>query len=145
MDSTIRKRQLYQNFLDKVPILSPLQKYERLTVADALESANFADGEEIVREGDLGDVFYIIVEGEAKVTQFASDGGAVEIARLKASDYFGEIALLTNRPRAATVTAVGNIKCVRLDRERFNRVLGPCEDILRRNMEAYNRYMANKI
>ena len=69
----------------------------------------------------------------------------IEIARLHNSDYFGEIALLTNRPRAATVMAVGTVKCCVLDRERFIRVMGPCEDILRRNMENYNRYMAEKI
>jgi len=145
MDSTIRKREMYESFLDKVPILEPLQKYERLTVADALEPANFKDGEVIVRQGDPGDVFYIIVEGEASVRQKDDSNEEKEIARLHSSEYFGEIALLTNRPRAATVIAIGDIQCVKLDRDRFNRVLGPCEDILRRNMEAYNRYMATQI
>jgi CRP-like cAMP-binding protein len=68
-----------------------------------------------------------------------------QVARLGVAAYFGEIALLTNRPRAATVTAVGALKCVGLDRDRFNRVLGPCEDILRRNMDSYNLYMQSKI
>ena len=61
------------------------------------------------------------------------------------SSYFGEVALLTDRPRAATVHAVGTCKCVKMDRERFNRVMGPCEDILRRNMDLYNLYMSTKI
>jgi len=68
-----------------------------------------------------------------------------QIATLHKSDYFGEIALLMNRPRSATVIAVNSLKCVGLDRERFNRVLGSCEDILRRNMENYNHFMASKI
>ena len=68
-----------------------------------------------------------------------------EVAKLGPSDYFGEIALLTDRPRAATVIAVSPLKCVKMDRERFNRVLGPCEDILRRNMEEYNAYMSKQI
>jgi cAMP-dependent protein kinase regulator len=58
---------------------------------------------------------------------------------LHSSEYFGEIALLTNRPRAATVVASGIVKTAMLDRERFNRLMGPCEDILRRNMQNYNR------
>ena len=58
------------------------------------------------------------------------------------SDYFGEIALLTDRPRAATVTARTQLKCVRLDRPRFERVLGPCVDILKRNMVNYNSYVS---
>lgn len=111
------------------------------------------------------------------------EGAAVEeqVGTLGPSDYFGEIALLTNRPRAASVISTTTLKCVKLDRDRyvvvvvaivlavrvlavvtlrchsssraslthvlvvlhlrFNRVLGPCEDILRRNMEMYNRYM----
>jgi cAMP-dependent protein kinase regulator len=68
-----------------------------------------------------------------------------EVARLYSSSYFGEVALLTDRPRAATVHAVGTCKCVKMDRERFNRVMGPCEDILRRNMDLYNLYMSTKI
>jgi cAMP-dependent protein kinase regulator len=55
------------------------------------------------------------VQGEAVVTQ-AKDGASTEVGRLHSSDYFGEIALLTNKPRAATVTAQGQLKCVKLDR-----------------------------
>jgi len=145
MDSTTRKRTMYEEFLDKVPILRPLLKYERLTVADALEPANYGSNEVVVRQGEPGDVFYIIVEGTAQVLQTDSMGIEKEVAKLGPSDYFGEIALLTDRPRAATVIAVSPLKCVKMDRERFNRVLGPCEDILRRNMEEYNAYMAKQI
>ncbi|KAL6050502.1 cAMP-dependent protein kinase type I-alpha regulatory subunit [Balamuthia mandrillaris] len=145
MGATIRKRKLYESFLEKVPILAPLSKYERLTVADALEPALFKDGEVIVHQGAEGDTFYIIVEGEVKVLQKQENGEAAEIARLHSSSYFGEISLLTNRPRAATVVAVGDCKCVKMDRDRFVRVMGPCEDILRRNMQVYNQYMSTKI
>lgn len=54
----------------------------------------------------------------------------------------GEIALLMNRPRAATVVACGPLKCVKLDRPRFERVLGPCSDILKRNIEQYNSFVS---
>jgi cAMP-dependent protein kinase regulator len=89
-------------------------------------------------------IFDIIVDGEAEVLQ-NRENGPEQIATLHKSDYFGEVALLTNRPRAATVVAVGTLKCIGLDRERFNRVLGPCENILRRNMENYNRYLSLSI
>eukprot|EP01092_Planopodium_desertum_P013212 TRINITY_DN6303_c0_g1_i4.p1 TRINITY_DN6303_c0_g1~~TRINITY_DN6303_c0_g1_i4.p1 ORF type:complete len:388 (+),score=30.05 TRINITY_DN6303_c0_g1_i4:38-1201(+) len=145
MNATKKKRSLYESFLARVPILSQLNKYERLTVADALQEASFKEGEVIVRQGERGDIFYIILEGEVSVTQKQSDGVTREVARLKTSDYFGEIALLTERPRAATVTSVGPVRCVQLDRARFNRVMGPCEDILRRNMEEYNKFMATNI
>lgn len=54
----------------------------------------------------------------------------------------GEIALLMNRPRAATVVARGPLKCVKLDRPRFERVLGPCSDILKRNIQQYNSFVS---
>ena len=54
----------------------------------------------------------------------------------------GEIALLLDRPRAATVVSRGPLKCVKLDRARFERVLGPCSDILKRNIGQYNSFVS---
>ena len=77
------------------------------------------------------------------MTQARSEGGeAEEGGQLGPSDYFGEIALMLDRPRAATVTAVGPLKCVKLDRARFERVLGPCSDILKRNIRQYNSFVS---
>ena len=116
-----------------------LDQYERLTMIDALVPVTFQDGDVIVQQGDPGDEFYIIEEGTAIVLQRRSaDEPQIEVGRLGPSDYFGEIALLLDRPRAATVVAKGPLKCVKLDRARFERLLGPCGDILKRNMEHYN-------
>nr|BAN20503.1 cAMP-dependent protein kinase R1 [Riptortus pedestris] len=143
MGSTIRKRKMYEGFLSRVSILESLDKWERLTVADALEPVSFSDGETIVRQGEPGDDFYIIVEGTALVLQCRGEGDtAVEVGKLGPSDYFGEIALLLDRPRAATVVAKGPLKCVKLDRARFERVLGPCADILKRNITQYNSFVS---
>ncbi|XP_008328754.1 cAMP-dependent protein kinase type I-alpha regulatory subunit [Cynoglossus semilaevis] len=143
MGSTLRKRKMYEEFLSKVSILESLDKWERLTVADALETVLFKDGQKIVVQGEPGDEFFIILEGTAAVLQRRSkDEEFVEVGRLGPSDYFGEIALLMNRPRAATVAACGPLKCVKLDRPRFERVLGPCSDILKRNIEQYNSFVS---
>ncbi|XP_023302539.1 cAMP-dependent protein kinase type I regulatory subunit isoform X2 [Lucilia cuprina] len=144
MGSTIRKRKMYEEFLSRVSILESLDKWERLTVADALELVNFEDGETIVKQGEPGDDFYIIVEGCAVVLQRRAEQGdePAEVGRLGTSDYFGEIALLLDRPRAATVVARGPLKCVKLDRARFERVLGPCADILKRNITQYNSFVS---
>ncbi|GLH15079.1 Pka-R1_0 protein [Gryllus bimaculatus] len=120
-----------------------LDKWERLTVADALEPVSFDDRETIVRQGEPGDDFYIIVEGTALVLQYRAEGEEpMEVGRLGPSDYFGEIALLLDRPRAATVVAKGQLKCVKLDRARFERVLGLCADILKRNITQYNSFVS---
>merc|ERR1712165_577687 len=143
MGSTIRKRKMYEEFLSKVSILENLDKWERLTVADALEATSFEDGDVVVTQGESGNDFFIILDGSAIVTQFRNEGeDGVEVGRLGPSDYFGEIALLLDRPRAATVTARGPLKCVKLDRGRFERVLGPCSEILKRNIQQYNSYVS---
>ncbi|XP_055526727.1 cAMP-dependent protein kinase type I regulatory subunit isoform X1 [Wyeomyia smithii] len=143
MGSTIRKRKMYEEFLSRVSILESLDKWERLTVADALEPVTFEDGETIVKQGEPGNDFYIIVEGCATVRQKRDEKEEpAEVGRLGPSDYFGEIALLLDRPRAATVIARGSLKCVKLDRARFERVLGLCADILKRNITQYNSFVS---
>lgn len=83
-----------------------LDKWERLTVADALEPVSFEDKETIVRQGEPGDDFYIIVDGTALVLQNRAEGeDPMEVGRLGPSDYFGEEAfrlafLLPTSPNA---------------------------------------------
>uniref|UniRef100_T1KA67 Cyclic nucleotide-binding domain-containing protein n=1 Tax=Tetranychus urticae TaxID=32264 RepID=T1KA67_TETUR len=139
MGSTIRKRKLYEEFLNKISLFESLDKWEKLTIADALQPVTYTDGEVIVEQGQPGDDFYIIEDGIAIVYQRRVDNEPqTEVSRLGPGKYFGEIALLLDRPRAATVVASGPLKCVKLDRARFERLLGPCSDILKRNMEHYN-------
>lgn len=145
MGSTIKRRKMYEQFLSKVDIFESLDKWELLTVADALETCQFEDNQEIVKQDENGDDFYIIVEGKALVKQTPSGGdpnqSQQEVGSLTTGNYFGEIALLLDRPRAATVVAQGTLKCVKLDRERFERVLGPLKEILKRNIDKYRSYV----
>ncbi|XP_030840606.1 cAMP-dependent protein kinase type I-alpha regulatory subunit isoform X1 [Strongylocentrotus purpuratus] len=142
MGSQVRKRKMYEEFLTKVSILENLDIWENLTIADALEPVQFDDGQKIVVQGEQGDDFFMIIEGQAAVLQrHGNDSELIEVGKLGPSDYFGEIALLLDRPRAATVVARGNLKCVKLDRQRFERVLGPCQEILKRNISSYNSFV----
>ncbi|KAF0686158.1 Aste57867_22010 [Aphanomyces stellatus] len=146
METTMKKRDQYKGFIEQVPLLESLSEYERLTVADALRVATFADGEVIIRQGDDGNLFYIISEGTAICTKQMTPSDPIqEIGVLGQGAYFGEIALLTTRPRQATVTAKGEVKCLTLDRKTFKRVMGPLENILKRNLAQYNLVMANTI
>eukprot|EP01147_Barroeca_monosierra_P009893 gene9893-2082_t len=144
MGSTMRKRKEYEEFLSKVEILSSLDKYERMQIADSLVPCTFSDGSDIVKQGDDGEDFFIIVDGEVIVMQQNDKGEKGEVGRLSRAEYFGEIALLKDNKRHATVTANGDVKCVKLDRGTFERMLGPVEDILRRNMNLYKTFMGSE-
>ena len=63
MGSTMRKRKMYEELLGKVSILSSLDSWERMTIADSLIPANFEDGTVIMKQGDIGEDFFIIVDG----------------------------------------------------------------------------------
>ncbi|ETN72921.1 cyclic nucleotide-binding domain protein, partial [Necator americanus] len=135
MGSVMRKRKMYDEFLSKVQILADLDKWERANVADALERCDFEPGTHVVEQGQPGDEFFIILEGEANVLQKRSDDAPFDVVgHLTSSDYFGEIALLLDRPRAATVVATTPLKCIKLDRARFERVMGPVREILKRDI-----------
>lgn len=142
MGSVMRKRKMYDEFLSKVQILADLDKWERANVADALERCDFEPGTHVVEQGQPGDEFFIILEGEANVLQKRSDDAPFDVVgHLTSSDYFGEIALLLDRPRAATVVAKTPLKCIKLDRARFERVMGPVREILKRDVSNYNSYV----
>lgn len=81
MGSTIRKRKMYDEFLSRVSILESLDKWERLTVADALEPVSFEDSETIVKQGEPGNDFYIIVEGCATVLQQRGEVSGIFVSR----------------------------------------------------------------
>jgi cAMP-dependent protein kinase regulator len=148
--SAIRRRQGFVDFLSHVPILKSLSDAERLLLADSLSEEQYEDGAVVCSQGDEGADLYIIREGGAVCTQLSTgDGGAkgdsqegVEevVKTLGEGEYFGEIALLTSKPRQATVKAKNLLKVLCIDRATFTRVLGGLDDVLKRNMEQYTRY-----
>jgi MFS family permease len=83
-------------------------------MAHRLEAVTFSAGQVVVREGDPADRFYVIAEGEVEVSH-----GDVVVRRETAGDFFGEIGLLRNVPRTATVTAVTDVKLWSLERSVF--------------------------
>jgi MFS family permease len=100
--------------LVSVPIFTPLPGGSLEHLAGRLVPLRVDAGTVVVREGDVGDRFYIVTEGELEVTQ---DG--VKIAELEPGGYFGEIALLRDTNRTATVTARSDAVLYALDREEF--------------------------
>ena len=109
-----------------------------------MEPETFESGAEIVKQGEPGKKFYFIEEGFAEAT-ITKNGKSEVVYRYKANDYFGELALLRDEPRAATVRAVdGKLKVCSIEREAFKRLLGPLEDLLKRNTTKYEKYLKEK-
>ena len=89
MENTSRKRRMYENFLEDVPLLEFLEPYERAKIADALETSTFNEGDVIIKQGDPGDCFYMVESGEADVYQTDVQGGNHYMMTLKKGSYFG--------------------------------------------------------
>jgi CRP-like cAMP-binding protein len=89
MENTSRKRRMYESFLEEVPLLVSLEPYERHKIADALESILYEDGELVIKQGDIGNNFYLIESGEARVTKVDEIGVEHDLPGLRKGDYFG--------------------------------------------------------
>ncbi|MCJ1320856.1 hypothetical protein MMC15_006197 [Xylographa vitiligo] len=131
MDSAFARRRMYESFLNEVPLLSTLTPYERSKIADALETQKFPAGSTIIREGDPGEAFYLLESGGAAV--YKRETGQKALTMYKKGDYFGELALLDDKPRAASVVSTEEVKVATLGKEGFLRLLGPVEERMRRN------------
>jgi CRP-like cAMP-binding protein len=92
--------------LKRVPLFQGLEERELQRIADSMKDRTFQAGDQVTTEGQGGIGFFVISDGEAKVTI-----GGEERRRLGAGDYFGEVALLTDSPRTATITAETDLHC----------------------------------
>jgi len=135
IDVAYRRRMLHKDLLSKVPLFATLNSAEVARIAEALVPVGYGEGETILRQGDLGQEFFILAEGQVDVF---IDGQLVNT--LGAGEFFGELALLTNEPRSATVTAKTGVQCLVLSRADFNRLMGPLLPYLERNREHYKKY-----
>jgi len=137
--TTAKKRDQYEEFLGRVPLLASLDKYERSKVADALVECKHKRGDFILRAGDTVNTnFYIMAEGKAIATKSLDEKSLpVQVMAYETGGFFGELALLRDCARAANIVALTDCITVYIDKASFNRLLGPCEDILKRNQSNY--------
>ena len=100
--------------LQRVPLFAELSRSEVKRIAGVFKERRFPVGETIIQQGSGGAAFFVIESGEAKVVI----GGEVR-ATLKAGDHFGELALIDDEPRSATVVAKTDARVVAVDRRKF--------------------------
>ena len=117
--------------IGRVPLFAGLSKKELSQVASIAEELDFKAGKELIREGGPGREFFILLEGSAAVTR-----GGKKLATRKAGDFFGEIALVADRPRMATVTTLEPTVALIVTETNFRRLVKQSPEIALKVMQA---------
>eukprot|EP00913_Durusdinium_trenchii_P015958 g14996.t1 len=138
-ESSTAKAEEYVKYLDKVELLQPLQEEEKAALGRSLTEMTFTKSEVIFQQGEKGDAFYILIEGQVSVIK---DGR--EVTRLRATpekaSFFGERALLNNEPRNATLQVLSETaKTLTVDRQSFDMILGPLEELQTRGRQGKSK------
>ena len=137
---TVTQRRDIMHTLNRIEMLKSLNIQQLQRLCDLLSEVTYEQGSYIIRQGEIGDTFYVIVHGRCDCTINSADGGPEQVVlKLKDNDYFGERALLSSAPRAANVIAVTKVRLLYIGKAAFEEVLGPLSDIIdkdRRRREA---------
>jgi CRP-like cAMP-binding protein len=109
--------------LDDLPILRFLPEQVRKLIKDSFVPASFTFGQPIVREGEPADGFYVLMSGQARVVKQRENGEDISLNLLRPGDSFGEMGLLEEASRNATVRATGDVTTLKLDRSVFQALI----------------------
>lgn len=112
--------------LKQIAVLQAMDGDALASLAAVLEQKDYAEGETVFAEGDPGDSMYFIVRGRIRIEKRAQATGGVHktLAVLEAGDYFGEMALLDQKPRSAAAVAAGAATVLRLSKAAFDQMQG---------------------
>ena len=118
--------------LGRSPLFAALSRHDLVELAKRTEDLEVAEGKVLARDGDIGQEFFVIVDGEVSITK---DGQ--EVRRLGPGDFFGEVALVWDSARrTATVTAATPLRFFVLTRQAFRGLIGSHPEIERCVLEA---------
>lgn len=121
--------------LQAVPFFSSMSEPDLADVAKQTDELGVAAGAVLAREGDLGDQFFVIESGTAEVTR-----GGAPVARLGPGDFFGEVALLREEHRIATVTATSPMSLIVMTGSSFRAIDGTTPEV----REAVSKALAER-
>ncbi len=114
--------------LSRVPLFATLSDEEKQIVSGHLVHAPFLAGDVVTRKGAVAHWLYLVIDGEAEIVD-ELNGHRTRVAMMGAGDIFGERGMLTGEPRSATVCAVTDLECYRLDKAGFQGVIQARPDI----------------
>jgi len=143
--SAFKRRKMYQDFLESVTLLkSSMNDYERSQVADALKTITYKNGDIIFHQNDIdANGMFFVEHGKVEIKRNIN-GKEVLLKVLGVGEYFGELALVNKAPRSATAYIFNNgnndslpCKLAFLDLDAFERLMGPCIELIKSNMTVY--------
>jgi signal transduction histidine kinase len=136
--SQIEKEKLL-DALTGVAIFKHLNKEMFLQLAEVCTYVSYNSQEAIIRKGDEGNSLFIIMNGEVRVHD-----GEHELATLKQGDYFGEFSIIDNEPRSTSVSAIGKVELIQIERNHFYHVLNRFPEITKDLMAALSKRMRSQ-
>jgi len=141
MRTGLVKQAEYSSFLKSVPSFMNLPEETLIRIADVLEEYSYKEGEYIIRQGAVGDTFFIISRGRVKVTRKEGAPDEKFIRHLHKGDFFGEKALSGEEVRTANIVAddAEGVKCLVIDRDSFSQMIANLDDIKKRYIDLPER------
>ena len=136
------------SFFRKFPLFADLDDRELSSIANVAKSRRYAKDDVIFHADELGDVFCLIREGQVKVTMISPEGKEIILSILGPGDFFGEMALLDDEPRSATVVATEPLDLVTIWRSDFLQILAENFSITRKVLAEISqrlRHASNRI
>jgi tetratricopeptide (TPR) repeat protein len=130
---------LFSRPVPKSPLFEVLTEEERDALVREMELESHDEGSVIIGEGQPGASMYVIANGEVKVFTHGPGGTTLYLAKLGEGDFFGEVSMLTGKPRTATITASQRTELLRLDKEKLDNALAKYPGIRKVLNEFYQR------
>lgn len=128
--------------LARVPLFHELDPSDLEKIASVMRNESYAAGTEIVRIGDVGHSLYVVLEGTV-IVLYPSRSADVELARLGAGEFFGEMAILNAKPRSASVRALDEVEVLALEKDDFTRIVMGSPELALRVMESLSVRIRN--
>jgi cAMP-dependent protein kinase regulator len=130
---------LFTRPVPKSPLFEVLSEEERDALVREMELESHEEGSVIISEGQPGSSMYIIASGEVKVFTNGAGGSTLYLARLGEGDFFGEVSMLSGKPRTATITASQRTELLRLDKDKLDNALAMYPGIRKVLTDFYQR------
>lgn len=123
IEKSAEAKEAINSKIESAFMFSGLEESEKTIVVDAMAEKHFKGGDVVIKEGDQGDCLYVVAQGNLKCTKVLKGPEPTFLKEYHPGEAFGELALLYNAPRAATITALGDCILYELDRQTFNHIV----------------------